>query len=236
MLFLRITVLEFSALLQHIIALYCVLPDSKQLTNFNTNTYFCCNCHYPNSSWSHHLHVQVIGWEFVHVMKRLNTTASDECRTESHRTKSKRVRVYVTRLHRFGSFDWRPQHVPEGLNMYLKASTCTWRPEHVPEGLNMYLQVSTCTWRPQHVPEGLNLWQKVSTYHNYGQCCVISHYRHSIVSILVVRSNLSIQFYHPTTSLSRNLFVMQGNSWNCTTNYTKWTRCCIGEKWFLLQF
>jgi hypothetical protein len=101
--------------------------------------------------------------------------------------------------------------------------------EVLTEGLNMYL-------KPQHVPEGLNLWQKVSTYHNYGQCCVISLYRHSIVSILVVRSNLSIQFYHPTTSLSRNLFVMQGNSWNCTTNYTKWTRCCTGEKWFLLQF
>jgi hypothetical protein len=45
-----------------------------------------------------------------------------------------------------------------------------------------------------------------------------------------------IKFYHPTTSLSRNLFVMQGNSWNCTTKYTKWTRCCTGEKWFLLQF
>jgi len=28
MLLLRITVLEFSALLQHCIALYCVLPDS----------------------------------------------------------------------------------------------------------------------------------------------------------------------------------------------------------------
>jgi hypothetical protein len=25
--------------------------------------------------------------------------------------------------------------------------------------------------------EDLNLWQKVSTYHNYGQCCVISLYR-----------------------------------------------------------
>ena len=52
----------------------------------------------------------------------------------------------------------------------------------------------------------------------------------SIVSILVVRSNLSIKFYHPTTSLSRNLFVMQGNSWNCTTKYIKWTRCCTGKK------
>jgi hypothetical protein len=41
---------------------------------------------------------------------------------------------------------------------------------------------------------------------------------------------------HPTTSLSRNLFVMQGNSWNCTMKYTKWTRCCTGKKWFFLQF
>jgi hypothetical protein len=31
----------------------------------------------------------------------------------------------------------------------------------------------------------------------------------SVVSILVVRSNLSIKFYHPTTSLSQNLYVMQ---------------------------
>ena len=122
-------------------------------------------------------------------MKRLATTASKEYRTESHKTNSNRVRVYATRLHRFGSF----------------------------------------YWGPHHVPEGLNLWQ-VSTYHNYGQCCVIN----LIVSILVVRSNLYIKLYHPTTSLSRNLFVMQGNSWNCTTKYTKWTRCCTGEKWFLL--
>jgi hypothetical protein len=163
MLLLRITVLEFSALLQHIIALYCVLPDSKQLTNFNTNTYLFCHCNYPNSSWSHHLHVQVMGWRFVHAMKRFNTTSSEECRTESHKTKSKRVRVYATRLHRFGSFDWRPQHVPEGLNMYLKAWTCTRRPQHVPEGFNMYQKASTCTWRPQHVPEGLNMYLNAST-------------------------------------------------------------------------
>ena len=57
----------------------------------------------------------------------------------------------------------------------------------------------------------------------------------SIASILVVRSNLSIKFYHPTTSLSRNLFVMQGNSWNCTTKYTKWTRCCTGKVYIFIS-
>ena len=74
-------------------------------------------------------------------------------------------------------------------------------------------------WRPQHI---------IIT----GSVVLLA----SIVPILVVRSNLSIKFYHPTTSLSWNLFVMQGNSWNCTTKYTKWTCCCTGEKWFLLQF
>jgi hypothetical protein len=60
--------------------------------------------------------------------------------------------IYATRLHPFGSFDWRPQHVPEGLN----------------------------------------LWQKVSTYHNYGQCCVISLYRfHSCSKIEPVNKILS---------------------------------------------
>ena len=60
--------------------------------------------------------------------------------------------IYATRLHRFGNFDWRPQHVPEGLN----------------------------------------LWQKVSTYHNYGQCCVISLYRfHSCSKIESVNKILS---------------------------------------------
>ena len=39
-----------------------------------------------------------------------------------------------------------------------------------------------------------------------------------------------LKFYHPTTSLPRNLFVMQGNSWNCTTKYTKWTRCCFSQR------
>ena len=58
---------------------------SKQLAHFNTNTYLFCNCNYPSLSWSHHLHVQVIGLQFVHVMKQLTTTASEECRTESHK-------------------------------------------------------------------------------------------------------------------------------------------------------
>jgi hypothetical protein len=87
--------------------------------------------------------------------------------------------------------------------------------------------------------EGLNMYQKASTYDRRSQLIIITGsvvLLASIVSILVVRSNLSIKLYHPTTSLSRNLFVMQGNSWNCTTKYTKWTRCCTGEKWFLLQF
>ena len=63
--------------------------------------------------------------------------------------------------------------------------------------------------------EGLNMCQKASTYDRRSQLIIITGsvvLLASIVSILVVRSNLSIKFYHPTTSLSRNLFVMQGNS------------------------
>jgi hypothetical protein len=94
-------------------------------------------------------------------------------------------------------------------------------------------------WQTEVLTEGLNMYQKASIYDRRSQLIIISGsvmLLVSIVSILVVRSNLSIKFYHPTTSLSRNRFVMQGNSWNCTTKYTKWTRCCTGEKWFLLQF
>ena len=81
--------------------------------------------------------------------------------------------------------------------------------------------------------EGLNMYQKASTYDRRSQLIIITDsvvLLASIVSILVVSSNLSIKSYHLTTSLSRNLFVMQENSWNCTTKYTKWTRCCTGEK------
>jgi hypothetical protein len=81
------------------------------------------------------------------------------------------------------------------------------------------------------------MYQKASTYDRRSQLIIIMGsvvLLASIISILVVRSNLSIKFYHPTTSLTRKLFVMQENSWNCTTEYTKWTCCCTGEKWFLL--
>jgi hypothetical protein len=63
--------------------------------------------------------------------------------------------------------------------------------------------------------EGLNMYQKASTYDRRSQIIIITGsvvLLTSIVSIFVVRSNLSIELYHPTTSLSRNLFVMQGNS------------------------
>ena len=63
--------------------------------------------------------------------------------------------------------------------------------------------------------EGLNMYQKASTYDRRSQLIIITGsvvLLASIVSILVVRSNLSIKLYYPTTSLSRNLFVMQGNS------------------------
>jgi hypothetical protein len=50
--------------------------------------------------------------------------------------------------------------------------------EVLTEGLNMYHKDST--------------WQKVSTYHNYGQCCVISLYRfHSCSKIEPVNKILS---------------------------------------------
>ena len=66
--------------------------------------------------------------------------------------------------------------------------------------------------------DGLNMYQKaehVPTYDRRIQLIIITGsvvLLASIVSILVVRSDLSIKFYHPTTSLSRNLCVMQGNS------------------------
>jgi hypothetical protein len=62
--------------------------------------------------------------------------------------------------------------------------------------------------------EGLNMYQKASTYDRRSQLMIITAsvvLLTSIVSILVVRSNLSIKLYHLTTSLSWNLFVMQGN-------------------------
>jgi hypothetical protein len=87
--------------------------------------------------------------------------------------------------------------------------------------------------------EGLNMYQKALTYDRRSQLIIIMGsvvLLASIVSILVVRSNLLLKFYHPTTSLSRNLFVMQGNNWNCTTKYTKWTCCCTGESDFSFNF
>ena len=87
--------------------------------------------------------------------------------------------------------------------------------------------------------EGLNMYQKASTYDRRSQLIIITGsvvLLASIVSILVVRSNLSIKFYHPTTSLSRNLFVMQGNSWNCTTKYTKWTLATQEKSDFSFNF
>jgi hypothetical protein len=65
------------------------------------------------------------------------------------------------------------------------------------------------------------MYQKASTYDRRSQLIIITGsvvLLASIVSILVVRSNLSIKFYHPTTSLSRNLFVIQGNNWNYIRN------------------
>jgi hypothetical protein len=70
-------------------------------------------------------------------------------------------------------------------------------------------------WQTEVLTEGLNMYQKASIYDRRSQLIIISGsvmLLVSIVSILVVRSNLSIKFYHPTTSLSRNRFVMQGNS------------------------
>jgi hypothetical protein len=63
--------------------------------------------------------------------------------------------------------------------------------------------------------EGLNMYQKASTCDRRSQLIIITDsvvLLASIVSILVVRSNMTIKFYYPTTSLSRNLFFMQGNS------------------------
>jgi hypothetical protein len=53
--------------------------------------------------------------------------------------------------------------------------------------------------------EGLNMYQKASSYDRMSQLIIITDsvvLLASIVSILVVSSNLSIKFYHPTTSFS----------------------------------
>jgi hypothetical protein len=55
---------------------------------------------------------------------------------------------------------------------------------------NLYMQLDYNAL--EVLTEGLNLWQKVSTYHNYGQCCVISLYRfHSCSKIEPVHKILS---------------------------------------------
>ena len=84
------------------------------------------------------------------------------------------------------------------------------------------LETSEDTALFERIPELADLFlvsrlvnQMVSTYDRRSQLIIITGsvlLLASIVSILVVRSNLSIKFYHPTMSLSWNLFVMQGNS------------------------
>ena len=72
-----------------------------------------------------------------------------------------------------------------------------------------YMQLDYITL--EVLTEGLNMYQKASTCDRRSQLIIITGsvvLLASIVSILEVRSNLSIKFYHPTTSLSRNLFVM----------------------------
>jgi hypothetical protein len=62
----------------------------------------------------------------------------------------------------------------------------------------------------EFLTEGLNMYKKASTYNRRSQPIIITGsvvLLASIVSILVVRSNLSMILYHPTTSLSRNLFA-----------------------------
>jgi hypothetical protein len=59
--------------------------------------------------------------------------------------------------------------------------------------------------------EDLNMYQKASTYDRRSQLIIITGsvvLLASIVSILVVRSNLSIKWYHPTTSLSPWTFLL----------------------------
>ena len=101
---------------------------------------------------------------------------------------------------------------------------------------NLYMQLDYIAL--EVLTEGLNIYQKASTYDKRSQLIIITDsvvLLASIVSILEVRSNLSIKFYHPTTSLSQNLYVMQGNRWNCTTKYTKWTRCCTGKVYIFIS-
>jgi hypothetical protein len=78
---------------------------------------------------------------------------------------------------------------------------------------NLYMQLDYIAL--EDLTEGLSMYQKASTYDRRSQLIIITSsvvLLASIVSILVVRSNLSIKLHHPTTSLSRNLFIMQGNS------------------------
>jgi hypothetical protein len=58
----------------------------------------------------------------VHVMQRLTTTASEECRTENHKTKSNRVRVYATRNAEFAFFAtldiWMVHFLSSGIRLH----------------------------------------------------------------------------------------------------------------------
>jgi hypothetical protein len=80
--------------------------------------------------------------------------------------------VYIKFPHEYGapecdSFDelFKMFHSPYLCCLFRRSST------------NQLMYTSMVYFTLEVLTEGLNLWQKVSTYHNYGQCCVISLYR-----------------------------------------------------------
>ena len=78
--------------------------------------------------------------------------------------------------------------------------------------LNLRLKVSTRTRRPQPLPEGLN----------FSHLQVSFCYWPLLLPFIIVRSNQSINIYHPNTSQSQNLLVLRQQNRNYVPKCTKW--------------
>ena len=73
MFLLRITVLEFSALLQHCIALYCVLPESTNKTTIHVNCHISPQfCYYY--TYTLYLNTYIYQQLTLNTLSRVNTS------------------------------------------------------------------------------------------------------------------------------------------------------------------
>ena len=80
-------------------------------------------------------------------------------------------------------------------------------------------------WSSKLKTEGLNTYQKASTYARRSQLLTFTGIvllLASVVAIRVVRSNQSINIYHPNTSQLQNLLVLQQQNRNYVPKCTKW--------------